>query len=287
LIKLPEVSASKWIRGVLGLSATVIALSGCGSSPDPLGQAGDAARKTLALPGVSYSMTLDGTNLFGPSVKPLGGRAAYDLSAGVGYEALTLRGDDGSTRVLYLDFKPDAFYLTPDPAPAGVLPDGKVWISSRFAGPSATPATRRLAAQAEGLSPELALAEIAWGAESASRIGTRVIRHVPAEEYRVSVNLEKALLAATRAGRPALAAAIESQLRAARSGRASVDIWVNGPGYVARIEHTVPGSGLGKASFSFSDYASQFTRTSPLPAQTVPLASIAGARSLWAIATAT
>ncbi len=273
---------------MLGLAVAVIALSGCGSSPDPLGQVGDAARKTLALPGVSYSVALDGTKIFGPSVKPLGGRAAYDLRAGVGYEALTLRGDDGSTRVLYLDFTPGAFYLTPDPAPAGALPKGKVWVSSRFAGPGVTPATRRLAAQAEGLSPELALAEIAWGAESASRIGTRVIRHVPAEEYRVSVNLEKALVAATRAGRPALAAAIESQLNAAGSRRASVDVWVNGPGYVARIEHTVPGAGLGKASFSFSDYASRFTRTSPLPAQTVPLGSLAGApRSLWAIATGT
>src|SRR5262249_15166981 len=140
-----------------------------------------------------------------------------------------------------------AVYLAPWPTPAGVLPPGKIWISVAFAGHGAA-ANRVLAAQLEGLAAELPLEEVAWGAHAASHVGTRVVGHVPLEEYRVSVDLAKAGAAARRHGRIAVAAAIESQRRAVPAGRLSFTVLVTGAGHVARIDGAVPGSGLGTAS---------------------------------------
>ena len=70
----------------------------------------------------------------------------------------------------------------------------------------------------------LLLDEIAWGARSASSVGARVVQSVPMEEYRVSVDLARALSAAGGLGAAAIAAAIEQELDASRL-RASVDNW--------------------------------------------------------------
>jgi hypothetical protein len=132
----------------------------------------------------------------------------------------------------------------------------------------------------------LALDEVAWGARSAASLGTHVVQGVPMAEYRVSVDLARALSAASRARRTAISAAIEQELAASPSGRESVTVWVTGPGYVGKIESTVPGSGLGTASFWFSSFTTPYTGTAPPASQVVPLASLAHAgSSLWAVAT--
>jgi hypothetical protein len=263
--------------------AAAITLCGCGASPDPLHEVVGAAKKTLALSGVSYIVTLDGPRLFGPSIETAGGRAAYDLRAGLGYEALTVQRRNGDKQTVYVDFVPGAVYVAPWPTPSGLLPAGKIWITVGFAGTEAR-ANRPLASQLEGLAPELPLEEIAWGARSASHVGTRVVRHVPMEEYRVSIDLAKALSTARRAGRVAVAVAIESELQAARSGRVSLDLLVTGAGHIAKIDAKVPGSGLGTASFSFTSFHAQFNRNPPRRSQSVPLASITEPRFLWSIA---
>lgn len=269
---------SRLLLAVL-VAAASLALAGCGSSADPLGRARKAANKTLGLTGVSYDLRLKGQSLF-PGL--LGGRAAYDLRSGLGYEALTLKNADGSTRKLFFDFLPAAFYLMPYPAPPGLLPAGKGWISVPVV------AGDPLAAQVEGLAPELALSEVAWGGEQATHVGRRVVRHVPLDEYRVTVDLRTALTRARRAGRPAVAAAIESELRNAGSRRVPVTVWVNGPGYVARLDKAAAGTGLGTASFSFSGFAEKFSRTTPDPATIVPLVAIAHPeRSIWSRASGT
>jgi hypothetical protein len=258
----------------------VLALSGCGSSPDPLGRAASAARKTLGLSGVAYDVRLRGQRLF-PGL--LGGKAAYDLSQGIGYEALTLQNPDGSTRKIFFDFLPRAFYVTPYPAPAGLLPDGKIWISVPVArgGP--------VAVQAAGLAPELALAELAWGGVGATHVGSSVVSHLPTDEYRVTVDLAKALAEAKKAGRPAIAAAIAAELKTGGARRVPVTVWVNGPGYIARIEKPVPGSGLGTAAFTFSSFDAKFGRNPVDPSQIVPLGAVArpGRTSVWSLATGT
>jgi hypothetical protein len=263
--------------------ATAAVLCGCGASGDPLRQARVAVSKTLAVTWARYEVNLERQQLFDSSITLQGGRAAYDFGTGLGYEFLQLRSRGGSYQTVYEDFEPAAFLLAPSLPPAGVLPAGKFWISVPLSGPGTD---RALTAQAEGLAPVLLLDEVGWGARSASSVGTRVVESVPTDEYRVSVGLARALSAARRAGRAPIAAAIEHELAASPSGRASILIWVNGPGYVQKIESELPGSGLGTASFWFLSYTKPYTGTGPAAAQIVPLASLKrDGRSLWAIAT--
>jgi hypothetical protein len=248
---------------VLALAAP--ALGGCGgSSGHPLREVTGAASKTLAVRWARYELTQ-------------GGRAAHDFQTGLDYAFLQLQLRTGSYETLLFDLQPSMLLVSPPPLAAGTLPAGKVWISA--------PLTGRLAAQAEGLAPVLALEEVVWGARSASSLGARVIQGVPMQEYRVSVNLARALSAARRGRRAAIAAAIEQELAASHSGQVSIAVWISGPGYVGKIETAVPGSGLGTVSFWFLSYTRPYTGVGPPASQIVPLASLArGGRSLWAIA---
>jgi len=272
-------SARAWIV----LAAIAAALCGCGSSGDPLHQVTGAASKTLAVQWARYELTLERPRLFASPIAVQGGRAAYDLRTGLDYEFLQLKLRAGSYQTLFVDLEPKTFLLAPSPSPAGALPAGKIWISA----PLTAPATDRvLAAQVEGLAPVLLLDEVAWGARSASALGGRVVENVPMQEYRVSVALAKALSAARSARRAAIADAIGQELEASPSGRLSILVWVSGPGYVGKIESSVPGSGLGTASFWFLSYTRPYTGTGPPASQVVSLASLArGGRSVWAIAT--
>jgi hypothetical protein len=265
------------------LVVAAVALCGCGASGDPLREVRGAVSKTLAVSWARYEVALERPQLFAAPIAVQGGRAAYDFRTGLGYEFLQLRLRAGSTQTLFCDFQPAMFLLAPSPAPAGALPAGKIWISVPLTGPGAD---HGFAAQAEGLAPVLSLDEIAWGARSASSVGTRVVENVPMQEYRVSVVLARALSAARRARNPGIAAAIQQEIDADPSGRVSIVVWVSGPGYVGKIESEVPGSRIGTASFWFLSFTTPYTGTGPPASQIVPLASLArGARSLWTIAT--
>jgi hypothetical protein len=259
------------------------ALCGCGASGSPLRQVAAAASKTLAVQWARYEVGLERPQLFSAPIAVLGGRAAYDLRTGLDYEFLQLKLRAGSYQTLSFDLEPTTFLLSPSPAPAGALPAGKMWISLPLAGPGADGV---LAAQAEGLTPVLALDEVAWAARSTSTIGARVVGGVPMEEYRVSVDLAKALAAASSAQRTGIAAAIAQEIAASSSTRMSILVWVSGPGYIGKIESDVPGSRLGTVSFFFLSYTRPYTGTGPSASQIVPFASLAhGRRSVWATAT--
>jgi hypothetical protein len=267
--------------GLLAL-ATVV-LCGCGTSGNPLHQVVGAARKTAALTWVRYEVALERPRLFATGVTVQGGRAAYDFRTGLGYEFLVLQRGDGGSQTLLLDFAPTTFLVSPQPAPAGALPAGKLWISIPLAEGEAYGAS---VAQVQALTPELPLDELAWGARAASPVGTRVVGQVPMDEYRVSVDLKKAVSAARKARRPAVVAALESQLRAAGSRRVTIRVWINGPGYIGRIDVPVPGSGLGTASLVFTSFRLRYTGTGPPSSQIVPLASLPRAGgSLWSFMT--
>lgn len=254
-------------------------LAGCGAGGDPTGQVVGAARKTLALHWVRYDLTFEHPRLFAPSIRIAGGRAAFNLSARIGYAFLDLQRQGSGSQTLWLDLTPTTLLVDPSPPPAGLLPAGKVWISAQLAGADA------LAGQAEGLYPVLPLDEIAWGAESVRQLGSSVAGHLPLDEFRVTVDLRKAQAAAERAHLAALAAAIRSELSASASPRLSLLVWVNGPGYVGRIDEVVPGAGLGTVSLAFTNFRLRYTGTLPSRSQTVPLSTLSpGARSLWALA---
>jgi hypothetical protein len=235
---------------------------------------------------VSYDVTFAGARLFDRSSTLAGGRALYDLNHGLGYEALTLRGQNDTSQKLYLALLPKMVYVGPDPLPKGALPAGKVWIAVPFDAGARDRATLRLAAQVESTGAELPLAEVAWGAKDVMKVGTSVIRHVPMTEYRATVDLKQALAAARRHGRSALAAAMAGELAAGHGKPLAVELWVNGPGYVSRLQRTAPGSELGTATVSLSAFTQSFGRSLPLASQTVLLSSLPGPRrSLWAVAT--
>jgi hypothetical protein len=273
------------IGAVFVLAVVAAVLAGCGGGGSPLTHVVDAANSTRALSGTGYALTLEGQHLTRAPIDLPGGTAAYDLTTGVGYEALAVNGP--VKRTLFLDFVPGGVYVAPWPTPKGLVPPGKIWLSVPFTGPKAPRPSDALPVQLEGLSPELALDEIAWGARDATSMGTHTVNHVPMHEYRVTVDLAKALAAAKKSGRPGIAAAIASQRHLAPSGRVTADVWVTGEGHIARIEQAIPGSKLGQTTFSFTSFHSRFKRPRPPASKTVPLASIAepSSRALWAIAT--
>ncbi len=62
-------------------------------------------------------------------------------------------------------------------------------------------------------------------------------------------------------------------LRASRPGAVSVQVrvWVDGPGQIARLEGTLPGSGLGTISITLSQFGAKIGRSLPLASQVVAL----------------
>jgi hypothetical protein len=263
--------------------AVAAALCGCGASGTPLHRAKTAVRKTLAVTWARYELALERPSLFKAPLSVQGGRAAYDFKTGLGYSFLQLQLPSGGYQILLCDLEPTTFLLAPSPAPAGVLPAGKSWISAPLSTPTAD---HMLAAQAEGLAPTLLLDEVSWGARSASSLGTRVVETVPMAEYRVSVDLSQALAAARRTRQGGIAAAIEEELDASPSKRVEVVVWVSGPGYVGKIAADLPGSGLGTTSFLFLSFSRPYTGTVPPASQVVPLAALMrGSESVWAVAT--
>lgn len=264
----------------LPLAALVFALAGCGASGNPVDRVVGAAKKTLALHWVRYNLTFERPQLFDASIQIVGGRAAYNLDAHLGYAFLELQRRGDGSQVLWFDLTPTTLLVDPEPPPAGALPPGTVWISVRLAGANAP------AGQAEGLGPELSLHEIEWGASTVMHVGSSVAGHVPMDEYRVTVDLRKAQATAERLHLGTIAAAIRSELRASAKPRLSLRVFVNGPGYVSRIDAIVPGAGLGVVSLAFTNFRLRYTGTLPPSSQTVPLAGLSpGKRSIWAVAT--
>jgi hypothetical protein len=272
------------VKGAPLLVATAaLVLSACGSASDPAGTAVSAARKTAALSWVRYQIRFTGSHLFPPALGVTGARGAYDFRTANNYAFINLRTRGGGSENVFVDSSPTGQAVAPSPAPAGLLPAGKAWI---FAPVTGRQADATLTAQVQGLAPLLAVDEIKWGTRSATSLGTRPVGHVPMAEYRVTVDLAKAYAAATKHGDAAVAAAIKHELHASPSGRLNIDIWVNGPGYIAQIFERVPDSGLGATSLSFLSYSQRYDGVFPSASQTVSLASLRpGRRSVWAVAT--
>ena len=271
------------VHGALLLVTAALLLSACGSTSDPAGKVVGAAQKTATLSWVRYQIRFTRPHLFPPTVGVTGARGAYDFRTGLDYAFIAVqRRGDGSENV-FVDSSRSELAVAPVPAPAGVLPAGKAWISAPLRSRQTAGA---LAAQVAGLGPRLAVDELRWGTRTASSLGTRAVGHVPMNEYRVSIDLAKAYSAATRHRDLAVAAAIRRELHASGSGRLKIDVWVNGPGYVAQIFERVPGSELGGTSLSISSFTEPYTGAFASPSETVSLAALSpGKRSVWAIAT--
>lgn len=242
-----------------------------------------AARRTLAS-SASVELRIDGARALGVSSAPALGSGEFDFAAGSGEEAIDLgevgHQEPGNEQVI---FAPTRVYLQPKGQNTSVLPRGKRWVLATLGG-SETVSTNfpAFALQAEGVSPQLMLAEIAGGAVAASPLGSSPVVEagMPARAYAVRVDLARALGRLSGPSAPALGEAIRSELGALAQGssasgqRTSITAWVGGGGRVLRLQGSPPGAQLGVASMSMCCFGVPVRVTTPAPATVVDIASL-------------
>jgi hypothetical protein len=277
------------IPALVAAAFVMFASAGCGTT-ESLPRVVGAARTTLSETAQS-SVTLSSSTVFGPADAPILGRGVFLFSPGLGYEVIDLHGVEHQKLLkMYLAFVPTKVYLQPSAATGIVLPGGKSWISVAAVGSkSVNKRFPRLIEQAEGLSPQLLLDEILWGADKAARVGEPVVNHVPLSEYVVSVALRRALAGATGLKAVAVRVAIEEELAALRSGRrlsgstsVEIKVWVDGPGRVVKLEAALPGAGLGTATMALSGFGASVTGGGvPPPSQVVDMGSLPRGSGPW------
>jgi hypothetical protein len=286
-----------WI-GVATLAA--LALAACstggysaGAAPAGVGTGGQAlaAPSPTLLHGVPAAAArtltqraligwrLDGAVVFGRVHAAVYGQGPFDLAAGRGSEVIDLpevgHQEPGIEHAIFL---PSRVYLQPKGTTGPVLPRGKRWLSAAIAGSEAVARNfPRFVAQVEGVNPVLLLGELAWGATNAVPLGPgrQIVDHVPAERYRVSVDLTRALAAASGPAAAALSEAIQEQLTAGH-GTTGFDViaWVDRAGRVVQMQARLPGTGEGTELLAVSYFGASVHVTAPPPAQVVDITSL-------------
>jgi hypothetical protein len=259
-----------------GLCA-LVALAGCGGSPDSLHAVRNAATNTLSLTTQS-TLTVRGARLFGGTPGTILGRAQYSFPKGLGYEALQVPAlGRRASGTAYLVFLPQQLWSKP--AVSSALPAGHLWVTATFTDSSSASATTpSLAIALESTNPQLLLEELATGAVAASSSGHGVTNHVPFTEYVVSVDLARSI-AASKTG--ALRAAMQQELAALRAGRGTqagsrvrIVARVDGAGRIAELQASLPGSQLGTVQIALRTFGSTIPLSLPLPSETVDVASL-------------
>ena len=258
-------------------------LAGCGGSANALTSVSAAVDTSLAHV-FSARVTLTGAEALG--AKPnqvLHTSGVFDVHRALVYDRVDLPGPLDQNKVPprdFLVFLPAKIFLAP--ATQRLLPAGKTVISVPVsAGTAAVAGATRFVTQAMGLNPLLLLDEIAAGATAATRTGSEVVAHVPFVDYRVTVDLRRALAHLSGPFARAERIAITQELAALGPGHSSVEVAVrvDGAGFVRDLHTSVPGSKLGRLAMDLHGYGATFKPSYPTPAQIVTLASLAGAWS--------
>ena len=241
------------LASVTSFAALVaIGLTGCAGSTDPLTSVSTAVDTSLSH-AFNARVKLTGAEALG--AKPKGellGAGTFDVGRGLGYERVDLPGPlDQAKRPPrdYLVFLRDKIFLAP--AAQSALPEGKSVISVPLTGAGAAAAgANRFVAQAMGLNPVLLLDEIAAGGTAATKTGSELVQHVHFTDYRVTVNLRRALSRVHGPFARAERIAIRQQLAALGPGRAvvEIDVRTDSAGFVRGLDTTIPGAKLGKVA---------------------------------------
>jgi hypothetical protein len=278
-------------RTAISFSALVGALliAGCGSaaqtpresslarSPSsPSAQAvSRAARHTLSMTA-SVAFRLDGARAFGPARAPVFGRATFDLPAGNGTALIDLpeaaRQELGNEHAIIF---PTRVYLQPKGTSSGVLPRGKLWVSATIVGSESVSTNfPQFVGGVEAINPALGLSELALGTAAARRLGPELIGRIPAQRYRVSVDLARALARLSGPAAPALGAAIQQQLAAGASA-VPFYVWIDGAGRVVEYQAAFPGSGDGRALIELHPFGVRTRVAPPNPVSVVDITALA------------
>ena len=264
-------------------------LAGCGGTPDAKQRVRSAAKATAAR-SPSAKLQLERSTAFGAAYPLLVAGAAFSFPTRTGYERVDLPPLTGTkVRKAYLVFLPNKVLLAPILAEGAALPDGTSWIGVDFTGPaSAKTDFPRFVAQVEGLNAQLFLDEIRWGMVSASLVGNPVVNHEPLAEYSVSVDLKRVLANAQGPLAGGTRAAVEQALAAAGASRfAKISVWVDGPGFIVKLQAMSPGSGLGTVTMHLYAFSSKISSSLPAASFIAPLSAIlplaAGAGWPWIV----
>jgi hypothetical protein len=249
------------------------------ATPADLNVVRKAVRATLAFPA-GAEFRLDGSRAFGSSPAPVLGSGEFDFPSGTGSETIDLgevgHQEPGTEHVVFL---PSQVYLQPKSSTAAVLPKGKAWMSARLTGSESVNTNFPLfALQAEGVNPQLLLAELAWGAVSAAPAGRALINQEPARAYDVAIDLTRALSASTGPAGPVFGQAIQSELAALGSGHGkqgtSIRTWVGVGGRVVQLQAAPPGAGVGTATITMCCFGSPVEVAPPPPSQVVDITAL-------------
>jgi hypothetical protein len=236
-----------------------------------------AAARTLTL-RAAIGIELDGAQAFGPVHAPVYATGPFDLAAGKGTEEIDLpeikRQEPGTEHAIFL---PTLAYLQPR---GTRLPRGKRWLSASIAGSESVNRNfPQFVGQVEGLNPMLLLGELAWGTTASMPLGPgrQIVDHVPAQRYRVSVDLTEALSHASGPAAAALGQAIQQQLTALGSGGSrtvSIEAWVDGAGRVVEMKTSVPGTGEGSDLVAVSYFGRKVDVRTPPASQVIDISAL-------------
>jgi hypothetical protein len=219
------------------------------------------------------SFRLDGARAFGSARAPVFGRASFDLTAGKGTALIDLpeaaRQEHGKEHAIIF---PARVYLQPK---GTALPRGKQWVSATLVGgESVSTNLPQFVLGVEGVNPALGLSELAWGTTVARALGPELIGRIPAQHYRVLVDLARALPRLSGAAAPALAAAVQQQLTSAKSDLVPFSVWVDGAGRVVEYQAEFPGSGDGRALVELHPFGVPARVEPPAPGAVVDISSL-------------
>jgi hypothetical protein len=259
--------------GVLGVGRTAAT-----PSPSLLDGVPAAAARTLA-ERASIAWRLEGARVFGPTRAAVYGQGPFDLRAGRGSETIDLpelaHQEHGTEHAIFF---PTKVYLQPRGSGFAVLPRGKRWLSASLLGAErVTVNFPNFLAQVEGVNPLLLLAELEWGATASRPLGPgrQIVDHVPAQRYRITVSLERALAAAGGPFAGVLSQAMQEQLTAAGgASRFTVLTWVDRQGRVVQMQATLPGTGEGVELLAISSFGTPVQVSAPAPASVIDIASL-------------
>ena len=237
-----------------------------------------AAARTLTQRAL-IGWKLQGAQIFGPVRAAVFGQGPFDLKANRGTETIDLpelaHHEPGTEHAIYL---PAKVYLQPKGRGVTVLPRGKRWLSASLLGSEPVNTNfPSFVAQVEGVNPVLLLAELEWGATASVPIGPgrQIVDHVPAQRYRVTVDLGRALAAGGGPLANVVSQAIQEQLTAAGGQRTFTMLtWLDHQGRVVQMQAKPPGTGAGTELLAISSFGARVRVTAPTPAQVVDITTL-------------
>ena len=266
--------------GGYGGTGGVIGPARAAATPNPsvLDGVPAAAARTLRERGY-IAWRLEGARVFGPTRAAVYGQGPFDLNAGRGSETIDLpelaHQEHGTEHAIFL---PGKVYLQPRGSGFAVLPRGRRWLSASLVGAERVNVNfPNFLAQLEGVNPLLLLAELEWGATGSRPLGPgrQIVDHVPAQRYRITVSLERALAGAGGPFAGVLSQAMQEQLTAAGgSSRFSVLTWVDRQGRVVQMQAALPGTGEGVELLAISSFGTPVQVRRPTPASVIDIASL-------------